>query len=395
MTKPYDVAVIGGGISGALCAALFARAGLRTALLEPHPIAAGKPDQEMSLRVSALNPAAVALLEALDVWKNIIAVRACPYRRMRIWEGRQAGLTFDCRDDGRTYLGYIIENDIVLGAVHSALAQQQDLTLIPADAAGYQLGTEHNGIILSNGETITATLVVAADGQHSPLRKAAGIAVQYSEYAQSALVLQVHTVAPQQDITWQRFTPDGAQAFLPLAGNHASLVWYLPPSIARELSTQSSETLLARLRHDWPQELGAIRSVEACAAFPLCKQHARVYYHDRVVLIGDAAHCIHPLAGLGANLGIADAAVLVRCMTRYGLENLRGLEQYTRERRRFNALVMGVVDGFYQAFRIADFPFSAWRQKFLTMADFAAPLKRLVIQQAADLQCGWSRRDPQ
>ena len=233
-------------------------------------------------------------------------------------------------------------------------------------------------------------LLVAADGGFSKVRQAAGMGVSGWDYEQQALVLTVETGCGQQDITWQRFTPDGPQALLPLPGAHASLVWYHTPEEVRRLKSLSNPQLLKALLEAFPACLGDIKSITARGSFPLRRQHALRYIKEGVALIGDAAHMIHPLAGQGVNIGLLDAAALAEVLLDaahqgqdFGSEVT--LRRYERMRRNNNLIMMTLMDGFYRAFGNRSVPLRVLRNLGLGLAERIRPAKKIAMIQAMGL----------
>ena len=197
----------------------------------------------------------------------------------------------------------------------------------------------------------------------------------------------VETELPQQSITWQRFVPSGPQAFLPLAGPHASLVWYHDAAEVARLNALDETAFARETEAAFPAELGGIRRVVERASFPIARAHAARYVDERVALIGDAAHTVHPLAGQGVNLGMLDAAVLAEVLGAAAgrgrdIGSTRTLRRYERWRRGENAAMIAVLDGFHHAFGPQPPPLTALRRLALGLADRAGPVKRLVMRRA-------------
>ena len=232
-----DIIVVGGGMVGSLTAVALAECGFDVALIERKWPDAFDADQH-DLRVSAISYATQRMFEAVDVWSNMTAMRVCPYARMRVWEGG-AQTQFDSDSIGRLQLGHIVENRVIQQALLQR-AREVASVICPASIETLSRSADRVVVRLDNGDALSASLVVAADGANSAARKMAGITTTGESYDQHAFVATVTTSLPQQNITWQRFTANGPQAFLPLCGNRASLVWYCllytSPS-PRDLST--------------------------------------------------------------------------------------------------------------------------------------------------------------
>ncbi|MFP4251502.1 MAG: FAD-dependent oxidoreductase [Guyparkeria sp.] len=382
-----DVIVVGGGMVGAATALALAQADLEVAVIEREPPAPLAGDDPFDLRVSALAPASIALLDRLGAWASIRAERAALYRRMRVFDAAGPGdLTFDAAEVGRPYLGYIVENRRVQLALWSRLRDFDNVEFFTgSEPQRLQSGEREVALTLADGRELRADLVIGADGQRSWVREASGIGASSRDYAVAAQILSVETAYPQQDITWQRFTPDGPQAFLPLAGPRGSLVWYDAPERVRARHALSPEALRESAMAAFPEELGEITRVADQGWFPIRRLHAHRYWADRVLLVGDAAHSIHPLAGQGANLGFADVAALASVIDELGdrgLGDVRLARAYERRRRADNHLVQSLMDGFDWGYRRRDPLTIAARTVATQLVANVPPLRRWMTRMA-------------
>ncbi|MFO7581333.1 FAD-dependent oxidoreductase [Guyparkeria sp.] len=390
-----EIAVVGGGMVGAAAALALARQNRDVVLIErerPRPL--GGADA-FDLRVSALAPASIALLDRLGAWEAIRAERSALYRRMRVFDAvAPGGLTFDAAEIGQPYLGYIVENRRVQYALWEQLAECDNVQLLTGSVPK-RLAVEAREarLTLEDGREVAAELVIGADGQRSWVREAASIGASSRDYAVAAQILSVDTAYPQQDITWQRFTPDGPQAFLPLAGPRGSLVWYDRPERVRARHGLDPEALRHEAMRHFPAELGEIESVAAQGWFPIRRLHAHRYWAERVLLVGDAAHSIHPLAGQGANLGFADVEALDAVIaeeTARGREpgDVRLAKRYERMRRADNRLVQSLMDGFDWGYRRRD-PLIVTARTAATQAVAGLPpLRRWMTRMAGGQRFG-------
>jgi len=384
-----DVLIIGGGMVGAALACALGRQGFEVHVVEaraPEPYA---PEQPLDLRVSAVSLASQNLLEAVGAWRHVLASRAAPFRRMRVWDREGPGETdFDSRDIGEPFLGHIVENRLLQLALWQA-AEGVESIHWHCPARLDALRVDDDGVVarLSDGVTVRAALVVGADGARSRVRELANIGLTQWDYDVEALVATVRTAAPQQDITWQRFTPSGPQALLPLPGPHASLVWYLPPDEVARLKALDDRTFLDALLRAFPSELGGIEALLGRGSFSLTRRHAQAYARPRLVLAGDAAHTIHPLAGQGVNLGFMDVAALAEVLVAARARNedigaLHVLQRYERQRRGDNLLMQSAMDAFHHLFKPARGPLPWLRGLALRMANDLPPLRRLLTRRA-------------
>ncbi|MCV6589127.1 MAG: FAD-dependent monooxygenase [Marinobacterium sp.] len=394
MENRYDVVIVGGGMVGATLACALGNSNLSVAVLEhqqPKPFVA---DQEHDLRVSALSVASENILEMVGAWPGIISRRATPYARLKTWEldEARAATEFDAADSGLNHLGHIVENRIVQLALLERLKAFGNIDLIcPAVTQRIEYSPGCSIVRLDDGRELIGRLLVAADGGESRVRQAAGIGVTRWDYEQHALVASVVTDYPQQDITWQQFTPTGPLAFLPLNGPHASLVWYNSPDEVKRLMALSDDQFMQTLVDHFPGNLGRINKLLGRASFPLRRQHAQEYVREGVVLVGDSAHMIHPLAGQGVNIGLLDAAALAEVLlpaarTGEDISELTLLQTYERSRRKHNLLMMQTMDAFYRVFSNDMAPLKLLRNIGLGVAERLGPAKGKVMAFAMGLE---------
>ena len=378
---------------GSLTAVALAECGFDVSLIErkwPDAFDAGRHD----LRVSAISHATQRMFEALDVWSDMVAMRVCPYARMRVWEA-DSQTEFNSDSIGRPQLGHIVENRVIQQAL---LQRAQQLVRVICPASIESLSTTTDGVLvrLDNGDELSASLLVAADGANSAARQLAGITTNGESYDQHALVASVTTSLPQQNITWQRFTPDGPQAFLPLSGSRASLVWYQEAEFIESLKTLSDTELADAFHQHFPAELGEILSIEGRGSFPLSWQHATNYVKPGVALVGDSAHSVHPLAGQGVNMGMLDAAALVEVVAtagRHNIGSLRVLRRYERWRKGSNEMMIRFLHSIQRAFQpepleaglLQQSAIKVARRFALSAAHHARPLNRQCIKIAMGL----------
>ena len=385
-----DVVVIGGGMVGAAAACQLADAGLDVLVIEavlPQPFA---PDQPLDRRVSAISPASILLLQQCGAWKGIQAMRSCPYTALEAWEREGCFTRFDADESGVPVLGHIVENRVVQLALWQRLETLANVRLLaPAAVADLLQDEKQARILLEDGRTIGARLVLGADGALSRTRQLARIPLDSRDYEQRCLLINVRTEGEQQAITWQHFTPDGPRAFLPLAGSHASLVWYDRPERIDELERLDATALAEAIRTHFPKRLPAFE-LEGASSFTLTRRHARHYVAGRIVLLGDAAHTIHPLAGQGGNIGFKDVSELCRQIRSALLQGKPWdsdelLEEFEAGRRRDNQLMQSTMDLFFHLFGNEVIPLYWLRNAGLWLANRAGMAKKLVLRYALGL----------
>ncbi|WP_174875070.1 FAD-dependent monooxygenase [Vogesella oryzae] len=393
MMEHVDIFIVGGGMVGTAIAARLGGSGLRIAVLEQSAPAAFDPASAPDLRVSAISPASIKLLQDIGAWQHITAMRSAPYLRMQVWEQKRAdGTLFDASEIGAANLGHIVENRIVQLGCTAALAAHDNIELIcPDEISQLQIGDGIIQITLQSGRCFTARLLIGADGARSRVREAAAIGLNSHEYPMHAFVATVGIRGGERDITWQRFTPHGPQSLLPLPGDYASLVWYQTAAKVRELMQLDDNALITAFRAEFPDVLPDLSHIISRGSFPLIRRHAQTYIRPGVALAGDAAHTIHPLAGQGVNLGFQDVAALcdvILAAQQQGNEigALEVLQRYQQRRQLANHAMQRLMDLFCYGFSNDIGPLRFARNLGLKLANRSGPLKKEVIRYALGLQ---------
>lgn len=384
--EQFDVVVAGGGMVGAMLACLLGQAGRRVAVVEAHVPAPFSPSDPYDLRVSALSRATQRALVQVGAWEGVVARRACPYESMVVWDATGTGaIRFAAADIGEPDLGHIVENRVVQLALWDVLRSMDNVAwYCPDKLAGVEVTAEQVIVRLQSGARLAAQLLVGADGAASKVRQCAGIGLREQDYGQSGLVCVVRTALPHQATAWQRFMPTGPLAFLPLADGTCSIVWTLPADRADALAQCAVEDFQRELAQALDWRLGEVELVSARAAFSLRGRHAESYVQERVALVGDAAHTIHPLAGQGVNLGIKDAVALAAVIrqSKGDIGNLRVLRAYERARRGDNLLTQKAMEGFRLLFGNTLAPWQVLRNQGLTWVDRLDWVKYQFAKQA-------------
>ncbi|WP_172955368.1 FAD-dependent 2-octaprenylphenol hydroxylase [Aeromonas sp. CA23] len=392
-----DVVIVGGGMVGLGLAAALKESGLKIAIVEgqlPDPELGNAPDN----RVSALSLASQRILQQVGAWAGIAARRLQPYEKMQVWEQDSFGqIGFDAASLRQGALGHIVENRVIQLALLEAIlggnaGDADNIQLLsPARAASLQSGEAGSLLLLDDGRALSAKLVVAADGAHSWVRRQADIPLTSWDYGHHALVATVRCAEPHEAVARQIFTPDGPLAFLPLwQPDLCSIVWSVPASRAEALCACDDERFNRQLTTAFDGRLGLCKVEGARSAIPLTARYARDFARERLVLVGDAAHTIHPLAGQGVNLGLLDAAALAEQIVQthraggdIGL--LANLRSYERWRKSEAARMLAAMEGLKRLFSGANPLKKLVRGVGLCAFDALAPLKQGVIRAAMGL----------
>jgi len=351
MSKRVDVLVVGGGMVGSAFALLLklGSPALNVVVVDAERSETPAPEANFGLRVSALNQSSEAVIAQAGCAQGYAQLRQCRFQHMQVWDADGTGqVRFSAADIQTTHLGTLVENT----AVQALLMQALGDSLRVARVLSIQRLQQGWQVALDDGSVIQPALLVGADGALSRVREAAGISTSVQDYGQHGLVCTVRTEKPHDATAWQRFLPQGPLAFLPLADAHqCSIVWTLPTTQAEAMLAASPSDFEQALAKAFENTLGAVELVGPRAAFPLIARHAERYCEPGLVLIGDAAHSIHPLAGQGVNLGFLDAASLAQellAALQAGLPigHTRALRKYSRQRRGHNALLLNSMTGF-------------------------------------------------
>lgn len=392
-SQAYDIAIVGGGMVGLATAIGLAQADLNVVVIDAGQTEAvsGEP----RLRVSAINKASQRLLENLGAWSYLDTSRATPYQKMAVWDKDGFGkIAFDANSISETSLGAIIENDAISFALAKRASEFDNITHIQNQRLErIAFGEREAWLTLANGvdseiESVSAALVIAADGANSWVREQCKIPLTFWDYGHHAIVATIRTEMPHLATARQVFLQDGPLAFLPLyEDNLCSIVWSVPPERATELLAMDKVQFERNLTAAFDGRLGICQLESERQAFPLRMRYARHFARHRLVLAGDAAHTIHPLAGQGVNLGFLDAASIIEVISELqqagkdigDYAQLRALERW----RKADAMEMiAAMEGFKRLFEGSNPVKKVIRDLGLNLVDNVAGLKTVFIQQA-------------
>ncbi|EAR08881.1 UbiH/UbiF/VisC/COQ6 family ubiquinone biosynthesis hydroxylase [Reinekea blandensis] len=391
----HDIIISGAGMVGLATAIGLARAGLRVALLEKNrfdetPSSPG----HFSARVSAINHTSEHLLRNLGAWDGIAKDRRSAYRQMDVWDGLGTGdIQFNADDVQVDHLGHIIENRHIVMALLEVARTLPDIELL-AEETITQWQQDDSGVTATTSldQTLRASLLIGSEGKLSPVREQSDIDLWRWSYDHSAVVTTVRHERPHQATARQVFLENGPLAFLPLEDTEhpqqtSSIVWSVLPGEAQRLLTLDNDEFCRELGTAFEHRLGAITHADPRFAFPLEAQQAKHYYDGRVVVLGDAAHTIHPLAGLGVNLGFLDAGALIDELVRahekqMDLGHAFVLRRYQRTRQSHNLAVAALMEGLKRGFTTQAALPVMLRNSGLSLLNRVHLLKRPLIQGA-------------
>lgn len=385
-----DAAIVGGGVVGAACALALAQAGLQVALIEGRQPARWQADAP-DLRVYAFAPDNAALLDTLGVWSSVLAARAQPYMRMRVWDAAGGDeLAFDADALGRAQLGWVIENNLLIDRLWAALPAAGVRLHCPATVEEVQQDEDGVRLRLADGTRLDARIAIGADGAASPLRRGADIGVDDHDYDQRGVVAYITTQQPHELTAWQRFLPSGPLAILPFTDGRSSIVWTLPTAEAARVCALDDADFARELTLASAGRLGAAQPLSPRVAFPLRRQLAKSFVSGRILLVGDAAHVVHPLAGQGVNLGLRDVAALHALVRdaqarRVDWSAPHRLARWARQRRSESLAAAYTFEGINRLFSTDEMHLTLLRGPLLGLAGKVPPLVNLLWRRASGL----------
>ena len=391
----YDVVIVGGGLVGMTLACALKHSGLQVALLE------AKPQSDAVTRGQAyhINLLSSRIFAGIGVWDDMRS-GVNPIAQIHLSDaGHASAVQFVPQDLDTDVLGYVAEHRVLLEALRNAASACANVTYW-CPAALVNTSTEADGVtleVLQAGAThqLRARLLVAADGSRSSLRQQAGIRTRGWQYWQACVVAFIKPEKPHNNIAYERFQSDGPFAILPLPENLCRIVWTAPKAEAEAIMALDDESFLKQLKQRYGDQMGALSLVGERYVFPVQLMQSDRYVLPRLALIGDAAHCCHPVGGQGVNLGIRDAAALAQILRAAHQQGqdigaLQVLRPYERWRKRENLLVLGFTDVLNRMFSNRILPLVVLRRLGLGILRSLQPAKRIAL----GLMTGLSGRAP-
>ena len=380
--EKFDVVIVGGGLIGQSLALALSNFKLEVGLVDLNY---GKPvlSESYDNRVSAIVPSTVNFLKAIGIWGNIHRKR--PYQSTRVWDQNSNGkLNFSSKNDD---LGFIIENNQIIHALHEAIECCSNIKVINSEVKSIVDEKTHYQINLDSSASLNTDLLIGADGFNSSIRKFASISSKDRDYEQHAFVFNIETQEKLDNAIWQRFNSDSISAVLPLDDHIASIVWSVKNELKNELDVMDQELFLKSFSRSVEHAFGKLKIVSNINSFPLYEMKAKEYVKPNLVLIGDAAHRIHPLAGQGANIGFMDIIELINVLEDSNftdLGNIRSLKKYERRRKFENEMMSNAMTSFDSIFKNNSEPFRLIRGLGMNMINSSEKLKDLILNQAGN-----------
>jgi 2-octaprenylphenol hydroxylase len=386
--EKYDVIIVGAGMVGLACAVALAQQDFKVTLVEANALKLNENNLVPQARVSAINTASIELLKKLGIFEKIPTDKIAPLIKMQVWDESGGGqIDFDSAEIGLPRLGYIIANDDMQRAAWSAISMHKNVSF--HHETPLKITRESSRIILEFAEhKIAASLLIAADGANSWVRKTMGIEAEIKPYAQSGIVAVIETEKPHENGAYQNFLPTGPLGALPLSDpHHMAIVWSADYDYAHTLLEMEASRFNSLLQVSLGNKLGASALITERQEFPLKAVHAEHYCQERLVLIGDAAHTIHPLAGQGVNLGFKDVDVLTQCIVEAKQKHrdigaFRVLRAYERARKWDNQSMLVAMRGFKTVFGAKNSLLIQMRSLGLNLVNKCGPVKKLLMRMA-------------
>ncbi len=386
-SNTYDIAVVGAGIVGLTVCALLEKQGYRIALIDPVLQPPPLPDP-YDLRTYALTPASMRLLGQLGVYGATHSSRIADFCGMHVWDADSEGaVQFSAAELGRERLGSIIEHSNLMGGLHKVIETRPNITHIVGAVEALDQSDIDVCLTLKTGEQLRAVLVLACDGANSPLRKRLDLAASSHDFTQHALVCNVEVELHHDKIARQRFLASGPLAFLPLPEPRAcAIVWSTTREQAARAASATEGAFRNMLGTAFGYALGVVRESGERLVLPLQTLHASRYAVGRTVLLGDAAHVVHPLAGQGLNLGLMDAAALVEVLGQRDDLTLRfpssALRRFERMRRGENLAMLKLTDQLNRLFLAEHSLVRRIRGTGMTAVNRITPIKHWLMLRA-------------
>ena len=382
MAKQFDVVIIGGGMAGASCALGLKQSNkqLSIAVIEANEVSA---DYHPSFddRSIALAQQSVQYLKSINAF-DCQAPFAAAIKKVTVSDRGHFGKThIDCQEYGHDALGYVVEVNPFGRSLHQQLTRTDVSLFCPDTVAKLEYQSDFANITLSSGEQLSAKLVVIADGAHSQSRKLANIEFNTRAYQQAAIIANIEVADGHHNHAFERFTEHGPMALLPMSNNRYSLVWCMEPEQIEHTMALEDDAFLAELQKAFGYCGGAFSKVGMRASYPLVYGKAESLSSHRTVLIGNAGHAIHPIAGQGFNLGLRDVQLLCDMANRSDLGDYAFTRYYSQTRSKDITTVMTLTDSLVRLFSNSSRLLALGRSIGLFSMDLFSSLKTPLAKQ--------------
>jgi len=390
----FEVVIIGSGVTGSLLAAFLSSKGLKVCLIDKNrPLNIDK-NQKYTGKTAALNLFSLNIIKEMGLWEALMP-EATRFDKLYVWDGEgSSSINFSASDIQEDNLGFVVSNNSLLISLRKLLSNLDSLSFkFDQEVVEIKSNKKFAEIYTSNGEKITSNLIVGADGSRSSVRQLLKIRSRTWSYNQTAFVASLNSEHQHENTAWQVFTKEGPLALLPFddpSGPGLSLIWSVRDELSKAIKEVSKDDFLKILESKTERVLGNLQLSSEFFFFPLKHLHAKEYYSKRTVLVGDAAHTIHPLAGQGLNLGLADVYSLQEMLIqarRKGLDlgSEEMLSKYQKTRQTPNMLMAAFVQLFKDGFEDKNPWIKFGRNLAFQVTTQNKWLKRKFIKEAAGL----------
>ncbi|MEM1175166.1 MAG: 2-octaprenyl-6-methoxyphenyl hydroxylase [Pseudomonadota bacterium] len=350
MSRSFDIVIGGGGMVGTSLALALEPLGLKVAVVEPVQVT---DDEQPSFdeRSTALSRSTQRMFSAMALWDDVAAASTA-IRRIHVSDkGRFAFSHIDAKEQGVEALGHVVINRVLGGVLRHRLRSSNATLFCPDRITAVEETDDGARLTLESGETLEAGLLVAADGARSSLREQLGIGVERKDYDQSAIIGNLLPERSAAGVAYERFTEDGPLAMLPIADDRVAFVWVTTHFHADQLIKQDDATFTRTLHESFGHRLGDFSKIGTRTRYPLTLSKAHRLRSSRSVLVGNAAHGLHPVAAQGFNLGLRDVAALCDCIKDAPGDVSEQLERYASWRRKDQGTLVSITDGLVELFR--------------------------------------------
>ena len=390
----YEAIIVGGGVAGASLALLLGQAGMRICLLDKGFPSRVQQTDLFKGKTASLNLASIELFKKLGIWEKVDQ-HSKEFTNIEVWDSEgSSAITFNAQDISESKLGKVAHNNNIVSSLFDLLQRLPDVDLLENETVlSINNGEELIEIKTDSGLNLTANLVVGSDGSMSSIRSLSSIPIRTWSYEQTAIVSLLESEIPINKTAYQIFTSTGPIALLPVTvegENLASLIWSADKVYADKLLSLGDSEFLEELKLKTEGKLGHFKIRESISSFPLHQLHAKEYFSERTVLVGDSAHTIHPLAGQGLNLGLSDVIDLserILSLRREGrdIAEEQMLKAYSDSREKVNIRMVALMEAFKRGFGSKNPWIKLGRSLVFNVTNETKFLKKKFIKEAAGI----------